>query len=94
MGHAGDGNLHPIILVPDDDDPEHRAHLAASAQVAADEVFALALEFGGTVSAEHGVGSVKRAWSRKELGAVAVELHEGIKRVFDPAGILNPGRGF
>ncbi len=94
MGHAGDGNLHPIILVPEDDDPERRAHLAASAQVAADEIFALALEFGGTVSAEHGVGSVKRAWGRKELGDVAVELHEGIKRVFDPAGILNPGRGF
>lgn len=94
IGHAGDGNLHPIILVPGDPDPERRARSAAAAQEAADSIFALALEFGGTVSGEHGVGLLKRDWSARELDEVAIELHEGIKRAFDPAGILNPGRGF
>lgn len=94
MGHAGDGNLHPIVLVPAHDDPAQQARLEADAQTAADAVFALAIEFGGTVSGEHGVGIVKREWSARELGDVALQLHAGIKHAFDPAGILNPGKGF
>ncbi|WP_082309358.1 FAD-binding oxidoreductase [Leucobacter musarum] len=94
LGHAGDGNLHPIVLVPAHDDPAQQARFEADAQAAADAIFALAIEFGGTVSGEHGVGIVKQEWSAQELGEVAVHLHAGIKHVFDPAGILNPGKGF
>ncbi|MET7402256.1 FAD-linked oxidase C-terminal domain-containing protein [Dactylosporangium sp. NPDC005572] len=82
FAHAGDGNLHPIILV----DTE------AAAQQAADDIFALALALGGTVSAEHGVGLLKRAWLERELGADALALQRRIKQLFDPAGILNPGK--
>lgn len=94
IGHAGDGNLHPIILVPEAEDAREQSAWEQRAADAADETFALALELGGTVSAEHGVGVLKRDWSREELGAVALDLHAGIKQVFDPAGILNPGKGF
>ncbi|MFF8186566.1 FAD-binding oxidoreductase [Microbacterium sp. NPDC016588] len=89
FGHAGDGNLHPIIVVePGEGD------LPETAVRAADDIFALALSLGGTVTAEHGVGRLKREWARRELGEDAVRLHDGIKRVFDPLGILNPGSGY
>ncbi|MDI9891024.1 FAD-binding oxidoreductase [Microbacterium sp. IEGM 1404] len=89
FGHAGDGNLHPIIVVePGEGD------LPETAVRAADDIFALALSLGGTVTAEHGVGRLKREWARRELGEDAVRLHDEIKRVFDPVGILNPGSGY
>ncbi|MXS74459.1 FAD-binding oxidoreductase [Microbacterium sp. CSI-V] len=89
FGHAGDGNLHPIIVVePGEGD------LPETAVRAADDIFALALSLGGTVTAEHGVGRLKREWARRELGEDAVRLHNEIKRVFDPLGILNPGSGY
>jgi glycolate oxidase len=89
FGHAGDGNLHPIIVV------EHGGgELPEAAVRAADDIFALALSLGGTVTAEHGVGRLKRAWARRELGDDVVRLHDEIKRVFDPLGILNPGSGY
>lgn len=94
MGHAGDGNLHPIILVPTGADADEDAALEAAAQEAADAIFGFALELGGTISAEHGVGIVKRAWGQKELGETSLQLHAAIKNAFDPAGILNPGKGF
>jgi glycolate oxidase len=83
FAHAADGNLHPIILVGDDPTPAYRA---------ADEIFALALALGGTVSAEHGIGVLKRAWMERELGPEALALQRQIKQIFDPAGILNPGK--
>jgi len=89
FGHAGDGNLHPIIVVePGDGD------LPETAVRAADDIFALALSLGGTVTAEHGVGRLKREWARRELGDDVVRLHDEIKRVFDPRGILNPGSAY
>ena len=89
FGHAGDGNLHPIIVVePGEGD------LPETAVRAADDIFALALSLGGTVTAEHGVGRLKRAWARRELGDDVVRLHDEIKQVFDPLGILNPGSGY
>lgn len=88
FGHAGDGNLHPIIVVEPGDE------LPANAITAADDIFALALALGGTVTAEHGVGRLKREWARRELGEDAVRLHDEIRRVFDPRGILNPGSGY
>ncbi|WP_433221118.1 FAD-binding oxidoreductase [Dactylosporangium sp. CS-047395] len=83
FAHAGDGNLHPIIRL--DPDP-------GAADRAAEEIFALALALGGTVSAEHGVGLLKRAWLERELGPDVVTLQRRIKDLFDPAGILNPGK--
>lgn len=86
FAHAGDGNLHPIIRLRDDSDVSRR-----QADAAAEAVFALALELGGTVSGEHGVGGLKRSWARRELGPNVVALQRAVQRVFDPRGILNPG---
>ncbi|SFS17592.1 glycolate oxidase [Microbacterium sp. cf046] len=88
FGHAGDGNLHPIIVTergaPDDPVP-------APALRAADRIFALALELGGTITAEHGVGRLKRLWAQRELGPDVHALQLRLKELFDPRGILNPG---
>ncbi|AZZ52210.1 FAD-binding oxidoreductase [Rathayibacter festucae] len=86
FAHAGDGNLHPIIRLRDDSEQSRR-----QADAAAEAVFALALELGGTVSGEHGVGALKREWARRELGPDVVALQRAVQRVFDPQGILNPG---
>ncbi|WP_244256032.1 FAD-linked oxidase C-terminal domain-containing protein [Rathayibacter sp. VKM Ac-2760] len=86
FAHAGDGNLHPIIRLRDDSEQSRR-----QADAAAEAVFALALELGGTVSGEHGVGALKRDWARRELGPDVVALQRAVQRVFDPQGILNPG---
>ncbi|TPX01146.1 FAD-binding oxidoreductase, partial [Schumannella luteola] len=61
---------------------------------AADDLFRECLRLGGTLTGEHGVGLLKRRWLRDELGDDAVELQRGIKAVFDPTGILNPGKVF
>lgn len=90
FGHAGDGNLHPIIVA----DTDAGGRIPEVAHRAADDIFALALELGGTVTAEHGVGRLKREWARRELGAPVVELHERVKALLDPRGILNPGSAF
>jgi glycolate oxidase len=55
---------------------------------------ALGLELGGTITGEHGVGLLKKEWLATELGPVGVELQRGIKQVFDPLGLLNPGKVF
>ena len=87
FGHAGDGNLHPTIVVdPADGDAQHRAEQAF------DQIFAAALELGGTITGEHGVGAAKRAWLVPRLGADQVDLLRRVKLAFDPAGILNPGK--
>ncbi len=85
FGHAGDGNLHVNVMYdPDDPAQAEAAHQAVS------DVFAHALSLGGTLSGEHGVGVTKLGFVGAELDPVAMELMRGIKRVFDPAGILNP----
>ena len=89
FAHAGDGNLHPIISVPRSEEG-----IPAAAQEAADRIFALALDLGGTVTGEHGVGVLKRAWLRRELGGDVHGLHAAVKAAFDPKGILNPGKAF
>jgi len=83
FGHAADGNLHPVVLVGDD---------RAAADAAAGEIFALALELGGSLSAEHGIGALKRDWIRAELGEQSHDLQRRLKALLDPAGILNPGK--
>jgi glycolate oxidase len=82
FGHAADGNLHPIIRADDE-------RVAAAA---AGDIFALALELGGTLTGEHGIGALKRDWIRTELGAASHDLQRSIKLLLDPAGILNPGK--
>ena len=87
--HAGDGNLHPTIVFEGslDDVPEH-------VWQAASEMFTKALELGGTLSGEHGIGLLKRRWLGEELGTRQYELQQQIKRLFDPKDILNPGKVF
>jgi glycolate oxidase len=87
VAHAGDGNLHPLIVV----DPAALT-VPVEAQRAADEIFELALKLGGTLTGEHGVGTLKRAWLRRELGETNHGLQQRIKSLFDPHGILNPGK--
>jgi len=87
FGHAGDGNLHPTIVL-DKDNPRE----VAAAEEALAEIFALPLEFGGSITGEHGVGSAKLPYLEGKIGSVNMQLQRNIKKVFDPAGILNPGR--
>ncbi len=87
IGHAGDGNLHPSILT-DKNDPEHYNR----AEKAIHDIFAAALELGGAISGEHGIGLEKRRFLKQAMPPEAISLLKEIKRVFDPKGILNPGK--
>jgi FAD/FMN-containing dehydrogenase len=86
-GHAGDGNLHTTFLV----DARESGDVEAATR-ASEELFALALRLGGTISGEHGVGAVKRHWLERQLGPRAFELHTAVKQAFDPKNLLNPGK--
>jgi len=86
-GHVGDGNLHPVIAF----DPADDAQVAAAAE-AHQRVLGLAVELGGTVTGEHGIGTEKRGALAGELGERVLEIQRGIKAVLDPRGILNPGK--
>ncbi|MGV0633376.1 FAD-linked oxidase C-terminal domain-containing protein [Mycolicibacillus trivialis] len=86
IAHAGDGNTHPLIVY-DPADPENTRR----AQVAYGQIMDLAIELGGTITGEHGVGRLKQPWLADQIGADAVALNHRIKRALDPAGILNPG---
>lgn len=86
-GHAGDGNLHVNLIW---DDPAGAEH----AEAAADAVIDAALSFGGTISAEHGVGLARRRFLPREVGERSVALMRAIKADFDPTGVLNPGKIF
>lgn len=87
FGHAGDGNLHPNILF-DKRDPEQMKKVE---QMVAEE-FEVALELKGTLSGEHGVGTLKRPYMKKALGEISIEIQKKIKQVLDPQNILNPGK--
>jgi glycolate oxidase len=82
VGHVGDGNLHPTIVFE-----EEQRHLVSAA---AARIFREAIELGGTISAEHGLGALKRDHAEAEHGALAVGLMRQLKTLLDPAGILNP----
>jgi glycolate oxidase subunit GlcD len=86
-GHGGDGNVHATVLV----DPAKDAELDAAAAVG-EELFALVGALGGSIAAEHGVGMLKGGRLSEQWDARAIELHEQIKRAFDPKGLLNPGK--
>ena len=84
IAHAGDGNLHPNFVFTGDEVP-------VDVWAAADDMFRVAVALGGTLTGEHGVGVLKRRWLADELGDDSFELQRGIKALFDPTGILNPG---
>lgn len=86
-GHAGDGNLHSTFLVDLEDSDQLKRGKAAS-----DELFEMAIEMGGSISGEHGIGSLKTSHVRQALGQEVVDLQAEIKRAFDPKLLLNPGK--
>ncbi|MEO7449033.1 MAG: FAD-linked oxidase C-terminal domain-containing protein [Humibacillus sp.] len=88
-GHAGDGNLHPSIIYALDD-----ADSLGRAWQAFDDVIRLGLSLGGTITGEHGIGSVKVPWLGLELGPAELARQRRLKAVFDPDGIMNPGKVF
>jgi len=89
FGHAGDGNIHFNIML----DKRNRDELK-KAEAAIDALFEHTLELGGTISGEHGVGITKAPYIAKEIGSVELNLMKKIKKIFDPNGILNPGKIF
>ena len=89
VAHAGDGNVHPTFVF----DPLPDGDVPARVWAAADEVFRAALEMGGTLTGEHGVGALKQRWLGLELGEDSLAVQHSIKDALDPRGILNPGRG-
>ncbi|HEY7525144.1 MAG TPA: FAD-linked oxidase C-terminal domain-containing protein [Candidatus Limnocylindrales bacterium] len=87
FGHAGDGNLHPNFIF-DRDDPRAEA----LTETVRDEIFRAALEMGGTVTAEHGIGTSRRAFLEVQAGPGAVRVMRAVKAALDPMGLLNPGK--
>ncbi|MCU1407796.1 MAG: FAD-linked oxidase [Glaciihabitans sp.] len=89
IAHAGDGNLHPLIIAPEGDDAAR-----ARAKDAFDQIVSDCLSLGGTVTGEHGVGLLKLPGAAQELGSRVVDMHRSVKAALDPAGTLNPGKAF
>ncbi len=87
FGHAGNGNIHVNLL----GDPDNQQQMQAM-HSCLDEVFDLVLSLGGTLSGEHGVGIEKKAFIAREIEPYALDLMRSVKQVFDPRGILNPGK--
>ncbi len=89
FGHAGDGNLHPTATTDARDQEEvHRVEQAF------EEIFEAAIDLGGTITGEHGVGLVKAPFLERKIGSAGIEVMKGIKRAFDPDNLLNPGKVF
>jgi len=86
LAHAGDGNLHPLVLCDKRDQDE-----MARVDKAMDEIVDYALSVGGTLSGEHGIGVTKAKYLRKQLSETSLKMMRAIKKTFDPQGILNPG---
>ncbi|CAM5421142.1 FAD-binding oxidoreductase [Corynebacterium variabile] len=87
IAHAGDGNMHPSVFFDTADGAS-----VARAQDAFDQIMALGLELGGTITGEHGVGNLKSEWLARELDEGNRRLHRSLKDAVDPTGILNPGK--
>ena len=88
VAHAGDGNTHPLIVY----DPIDTGQ-TARAQDAFGRIMRLAIDLGGTITGEHGVGRLKRPWLEASLGSDVLALNQKIKTALDPLNILNPGSG-
>jgi glycolate oxidase len=89
FGHAGDGNLHPNIMADKRDKDEMRR-----VEQAVTEIFQTAIELGGTLSGEHGIGTMKAPFMELEMGKIAVDMMRKIKTAWDPNNIMNPGKIF
>jgi glycolate oxidase len=89
FGHAGDGNIH-VNFMCDRDDRE----AVGRAREAVRETFAVAIELGGTISGEHGIGYVKAPYLDMAVTGATIETMRQIKHALDPNGILNPGKMF
>ncbi|ATW23486.1 FAD-binding oxidoreductase [Candidatus Formimonas warabiya] len=89
FGHAGDGNLHPNIIADKNDKDEMER-----AEKAVGEIFKAALDLGGTLSGEHGIGVMKKNYLEGEMGAIGLNYLRAIKKAVDPQNILNPGKIF
>jgi glycolate oxidase len=87
LGHAGDGNLHPSVLT----DAKNKEHYERSVK-AVDEIIEAAVELGGVLSGEHGIGLEKQKFFNKVTNPVVVNMMKGIKALFDPNNIMNPGK--
>ena len=89
IAHIGDGNLHPLLIAePGDTAARERAKLAF------EEILTDALDLGGTVTGEHGVGLLKRGGLSRELSPAVLGMHRAVKAALDPYQILNPGKIF
>ncbi|MGW4651015.1 FAD-binding oxidoreductase [Kitasatospora sp. NPDC004289] len=89
VGHAGDGNLHPVLILPDRTPETFR-----EAHRKAEQLWRKALDLGGSITGEHGVGTLKRSRLATALDPAVLDLHRSVKHAFDPLGILNPGKAF
>jgi glycolate oxidase len=87
IAHAGDGNLHPLLITPRDDDAAR-----VRAQAAFHDIVDAAIDLGGTVTGEHGVGLLKRSGMHRELGPAVLAMQRAVKAALDPHDILNPGK--
>lgn len=87
FGHAGDGNLHPTILTDARNEAEmERVHQAI------DEIFRAALDLGGTLSGEHGIGVAKMKYLKSEIGQSGLDVVRQVKAALDPGCMMNPGK--
>jgi glycolate oxidase len=91
IAHAGDGNLHPNIVIPASV-PHAPGEIPEVVWAAGEELFRAAIALGGTLTGEHGVGVLKRRWIAEELGEDVMALSRRVKAAFDPLGLLNPGK--
>ncbi len=87
FGHAGDGNLHSTFMFDPSDELAVRR-----AKAAGDDLLAMAIELGGTISGEHGIGLAKNGWLNRQWSEPAVRVHEAIKQALDPKNLMNPGK--
>ncbi len=87
IGHAGDGNMHPLLVFDGDDEAE-----VARVKVAFSEIVALALSLDGTIAGEHGIGTLKKQFLEDELDPVQLAVQRSMRTLLDPAGRLNPGK--
>ena len=89
FGHAGDGNIHVNIMTDKKNTDEYK-----KANAALKDIFQATLDMGGTISGEHGVGLTKKQYIGMELSETSISIMKSIKNIFDPKGILNPGKIF
>jgi glycolate oxidase len=87
VAHAGDGNIHPLIVFDERDEDSRSRARAVFERLMLD-----AVQLGGTISGEHGIGTLKADFLFRQLGVTSMQLHQVVKRAFDPFGILNPGK--